>query len=218
VSLDGSEKWIAKAQHDLEGEDVTVTMSDGSVVRGTIDRLDADTLYLKGEHDGEVSTEPLHGVVLIRPGRKVAPAIAGMLGGALLGGIVGGAIAMEAEEPDPRALGFNTAFAGIGGAAAGALVGLAVGGVVVSLATAVTDYNVSPGRAETAGVEDIVTILDARILRETDLSITIPWYAKTTTLPKSRISMQKKAGEIQLRVPRSLLYDGDSPKYIDDAR
>jgi len=30
--------------------------------------------------------------------------------------------------------------------------------------------------------------------------------------------MQKKAREILLRVPRSLLYDGDSPKYIDDAR
>jgi len=63
-----------------------------------------------------------------------------MIGGALIGALVGGAIAMENEEPQIETLGFNTAFAGMAGAAAGTLIGAVAGVLVVGLATSVTDY------------------------------------------------------------------------------
>jgi len=63
-----------------------------------------------------------------------------MIGGALIGALVGGAIAIENEEPQVETLGFNTAFAGMAGAAAGTLIGAVAGVLVVGLATSVTDY------------------------------------------------------------------------------
>ena len=147
VEMDRVDTWMPAAQRDLLAEDVTVTMADGSAARGTIIKLNADSLCLQGEDGAPPRIEPLARVSMIRQSRNVAPVIGGLLGGVLLGGIVGAAIAAENEEPDPAALGMNTGFAAIGGAAVGALVGGVVVGVGVGIATSVTDYRITPGQA-----------------------------------------------------------------------
>jgi hypothetical protein len=67
-------------------------------------------------------------------------------------------------------------------------------------------------------VADTITLQVDKILRETEETVTIPWYSGTTTLPKARISVERKAGVTCFRVPRSLLYDEDRPRYLEDPR
>lgn len=98
------------------------------------------------------------------------------------------------------------------GAALGGTIGLAVG----AGSTSAHRFELPPHGTHTTWRADDITIQDATILRETDLSVTILWYSRTTTLPKDQIAIRKKAGEIFIRAPRSLLYDGDKPRHIDD--
>jgi len=105
-----------------------------------------------------------------------------------------------------------------GGALIGGLAGAVAGGFIGAQLTAAVRYEMPPGGIQISKPADTVTVEASKILEETEFSITIPWYEKTTTLPKSRISAVRRAGGIRLRVPRSLLYEDGDSRYIDSRK
>jgi hypothetical protein len=144
VQLSDRDPWMAKAQGDLLNKDAKVILTDGSTIEGTIVGMNADSLSVKGAHDGKPYTEPLDRVSSIGRSPSVWPAIGGVFGGALVGTFIGAGISMGAESPRIEMLGLNTITAGVGGAAIGALLGAVAGGVGLGLATSVTDYTFLP--------------------------------------------------------------------------
>jgi hypothetical protein len=199
-----------KMLRSLTGENVTVTMRDSEQLEGTViaGRLDTMQLLAKGAHSS-VSL-PLNMIADIStPGSAWGP-IVGLIGGGVAGGFIGGSIGKSASESGGfGAVDENT------GALIGGLAGAVVGVLVGAHMTAADVYKMPLGGIRISKPADTVTVEVSRILEETEFSITIPWYGKTTTLPKSRISIVRRTGEILIRVPRSLLYGDDGPRYID---
>lgn len=197
----------------LAGKAVAVTAADAVRFEGTFLAGLSDTVRLQSMSADTIVCLPLSRIVMIEVAGNAWGPLVGLIGGGIAGGLVGGAIGSGGSGPDSFGSVDENMGALIGGVA-GAAVGTAIGANV----TATDRYTLPDGGMRIRRPVDTITVQVDRILRETELSVTIPWYDGTTTLPKARISVERKRGGIYIRVPRSLLYEDGRPRYIDDHR
>ena len=148
VELGKKDQWIAGAQADLLNKDATVITVDGRTQEGKIILLDSDSLSLQDESSIAPLSFSIGRVSAIRPSRNTGAPIGGFWGGLVIGAAVGGAIGavQETSEPNPWVFGLdvaleksvNTTSYGV----IGAIIGSVSMGMILGLATAVTDYQI----------------------------------------------------------------------------
>jgi hypothetical protein len=195
----------------LTGKEVTITLENSKGLGGTILGGFSDTVRFQSSGADTTMYLPMDMIETIEAGGNLWGPIGGLLGGGLAGGVLGGGIENIGSTPGAGFGGIDVSMAALIGGLAGAALGLTVGANV----TAADMYFLPPDGIQIAKHADTVTVQVDRILGETDLSVTIPWYSGTTTLPRSQISIQKKMGVTYIRVPRCLLYEDGGPRYID---
>jgi hypothetical protein len=195
----------------VRGEDVTVTLENSRDLEGRLVAVTVDTLQLQVKSVDTLTRLPTSIVTSIYVAGSALGPIMGFLGGGLAGGAIGAVIGAGSSSSDHLGSSIGAAVGGAIGGLVGGIAGLAVG----ANATAAHEYIFAPGGIESKKPADTVIVQVKNFLHETESTVTIQWYGGKTTLPKSRISIQKTTDGIYIKVPRSFLYQDDNPRYID---
>jgi hypothetical protein len=208
-------RWQKLPPEKVTGKDVIVSLRSDKPHEGKVIGATRDTLFLKTSTPDSLFPLPMSDVESIYLNGSATGPILGLLLGGAVGGAIGAAIGHASEEHDgPNFLrGIGTLIGAGIGAVAGGVTGVLVG----ASATAAEMFVFKVSTAQSTGTAGFVLLQVKELLRETETSITIEWDNGNTVLPKSQVSIQRKADGIFIRVPRLLLYDEhDNPIHFKE--
>jgi hypothetical protein len=200
IGFERSQTSPEEMVRSVSGEEVMVVIEDSAQHEGEAIGVDRDTLRLLLKDSGKLLHLPMQNVKSIKGGGSLLGPAAELPAGGVVGGFVGAGIG-RAGSSSFRSIGEG--LGALSGAAFGAIIGVAIG----AMATPAVDFVLPDSRIEPTGSRDVGTVRVDRLLEETDVSVTIRWYDGTATLPKSQITIERRADGIYVKAPKPLLYD-----------
>ncbi|MEW6511212.1 MAG: hypothetical protein AB1428_09665 [Bacteroidota bacterium] len=216
VGYDPSQTTPEAFSLSVMGEDVSVTLRDKTEIDGRLLLITPDTLRLRtaaGDSIIHYATKDV--ATIVRGGSAVGPVL-GFLGGGGIGVLVGYAVGRGERGS---------------GAGIAEFFGMVIIGSAGALAGTVIGANITPGREflipatgiprkpsdtldASSDVGPMVAVEIDKLLEETPRTVTFRWYERTTTLPKARITIERRGPLVLIRAPRGLLYNADNtPRY-----